>query len=209
MKTLLSAVALTAFFIIAYFGCAENSDQAVNPVNENVVGILNKENLNSVTGSAHWRSVPVTGETNVRFSFNAIMHIDSTITGNVISRDDGPMMFGKARVYDLKVDGNIAKLSFQYWEGNLGDFYGVDITSIFGWLVVIDNGEGVNGNGSDLCSMILFTDGSDVSPQTIESLNAMSPEEYLQIMQTYFLPIWGIPYDVFLSPPDNGSIQVR
>ncbi len=204
MKSLLSAVAILAFFIIAYFGCAENSDRVVNPANENVVGALNKEVLHSVTGSAHWRSVPVTGETNVRFSFNAILHNDSTVTGNVISRDDGPMMFGKARVYDLKVEGNIAKLSFQYWEGNLGVFYGVDITSIFGWLVVIDN-----ENGSDLCSMILFTDGSDISPQTIESLNAMSPVEYLQIMQTYFLPIWVIPYDVFLSPPDNGSIQVR
>ena len=57
--------------------------------------------------------------------------------------------------------------------------------------------------------MILFTDGSDISLQTIETLSDMSPEEYLQIMQTYFLPIWGIPYDVFLSTPDNGSIQVR
>ena len=202
MKSLISA--LLVIIIITLFGCKENSDQLVNPANENVVGILDKEVLHSVTGSAHWRSVPVTGETNVRFSFNAIKHVDGSITGNIVSRDDGPMMYGKARVYDLKVEENIAKLSFQYWEGNLGDFYGVDITSIFGWLVVVDN-----GNGPDLCSMILFTDGSDISPQTIESLSDMSPEEYLQIMQTYFLPIWGIPYDVFLSTPDNGSIQVR
>ena len=137
MKTLISALLL--IIIITLFGCVENSDQLVNPANENVVGILDKEVLHSVTGSAHWRAVPVTGETNVRFSFNAIKHVDGSITGNIVSRDDGPMMYGKARVYDLKVEENIAKLSFQYWEGNLGDFYGVYITSIFGWLVVVDN----------------------------------------------------------------------
>jgi hypothetical protein len=206
VKTLLSA--LLVFFIITLFGCTENSDQLVNPANENVAGFLDKGVLNSVTGSAHWRSVPILGATNVRFAFNAIKHVDGSITGNVVDTDNVPGQHGKASVYDLKVEGNIAKLSFQYTEGNLGELYGVDITSIFGWLVVIDNGEGA-GNGPDLCSMIVFTDGSDIIPQTIESLSDMSPEEYLQIMQTYFLPIWGIPYEDFLSAPDNGSIQVR
>jgi hypothetical protein len=207
MKSLY-AIVLLAFVGLAILSCSETTDQLVAPVEKVSTVSLDKGIIHSVTGSAHWRSVPVTGETNVRFSFNAILHNDGTISGNLMARDNGPMMYGKARVYDLKVSENIAKLSFQFEKGNLGQFYGVDITSIYGLLVAIDNGEGVNGS-EDFCSMILFTDGSDISPQTIESLDAMSPEEYLQIMQTYFLPMWDIPYEDFLSPIDNGSIQVR
>jgi hypothetical protein len=104
----------------------------------------------------------------------------------------------------------MAKLSFQFTRGNyFADPYGVDISKIFGWLVVIDNGDGRTATGPDFCTLVLYTDGSDIGTQTIEGIDAMSPEEYLQMMKDYILPFYDIPYDDFMLPTDNGNIQVR
>jgi hypothetical protein len=211
MKTLF-AIVLLAFLAFVILGCSDISNPLVTPFDKAGAISLDKGDgiLHSVTGSAHWRSVPITGETNSRISFTAIQHKDGTITGELVAKDKG-IMNGKAKVYGLEVNGNMAKLAFHYTNGNFGEMYNppVDISDIYGWLVVIDNGEGANASGPDLVSLTVFTNGSDILPLTIAELDPMGPEEYLSIMGDYLLQYYGIPNDAFLSPYDNGSIQVR
>jgi len=85
----------------------------------------------------------------------------------------------------------------------------VDISEIYGWLIVIDNGEGSNSTGPDSSSILLFTDGSDIGNQTIVGIDNMEPREFLDWMHDYLLPLYGIPYEAYLAPTDNGNIQVR
>ena len=68
--------------------------------------------------------------------------------GELVARDEGPIMYEKLKFMVWKVSGNMAKLAFHYTSGNLGEMYNppVDISDIYGWLVVIDNGEGGNAN---------------------------------------------------------------
>jgi hypothetical protein len=215
MKTIYTIV-LLAFLGLAILGCSDSSNPIATTVDKastlNFTGSLDKDNgiLHSATGSAHWRSVPITGETNFRISFTAIQHKDGTITGELVAKDKG-IMYGKAKVYGLEVSGNMAKLAFHYTNGNLGAMYypPVDISDIYGWLVVIDNGQGGNTTGPDLVSLIVFTDGSDILPLTIAELDPMGPQEYLNTMGDYLFQYYGIPYDAFLSPYENGSVQVR
>ena len=217
MKTLSLALLLMACMAFVLVGCSDNSGSVSGPSGQAIppqsAGSLAKmgRDMHSVTGSAHWRSVPVTGQTNARYSFSAILHADGHSTGEVVTRDEGPIFYGHARVYDLKVDGNIGKMAFRFTRGNLNGFFPGDVAidDIYGWCVVIDNGEGVNATGPDLVSMILFTDGSDIGTGTIPGLDAMQPQEFLDWMRDYLLPIYGVSYDEYLSPADNGSVKVR
>lgn len=212
MKALKCVLVLTAFLGLILIGCADSSDQLVNPVaNTNTsddIGSLDKSDgiVHSATGSVLWKIDPFSGEKNMHWSFNAVLHKDGSVTGNYEAEG-----YIKAKVYDLKVSGNIAKLAFHYVRGPFGGFYSppVDISQIYGWLVVIDNGEGKKATEPDYCSLTLFTDGSDIGMQTIEGINQMSPEEYLQMTKDYLLPLYGVPYEVFMQCFDNGSIQVR
>lgn len=105
----------------------------------------------------------------------------------------------------------MAKLAFHCTRGNINHFYapGVDITDIFAWVVVIDNGEGANATAKDYTTFILLTDGSDIGTGTIPEIDNMEPQVFLDWMRDYLLPIYGVPYDAYLSPIDNGSVQVR
>lgn len=206
MKTFYAIVLLT-FVGLAILGCSESTDQLVTPVEKASTVSLEKGIIHSATGSYLWKIDPLSGEKNTHLSFNAVLHSNGKVTGQL--NGEG---YIKANVYDLKVSGNIAKLSFNYVRGPLGNYYSppVDISEIYGWLIVIDNGEGSNAIGPDSVSLIIFTDGSDIGNQTIAGIDAMSPEEYLLMIKDYLLPFYGFPYeDFFIQEFDNGSIQVR
>jgi hypothetical protein len=210
MKTLLSAIAIIIVIGMYFTGCSDSSDPLA-PVDKvsslNTGGSLDKPVLHSATGNAHWKIDPLTGDTtNIFWSFNAVMHIDGSVTGHLNGGGD----FG-ATVYDLKVSSNIAKFSVNFVRGDLGNSYSppVDISEIYGWLIVIDNGEGSNATGPDSSSILLFTDGSDIGYETIVGIDNMEPREFLDWMHDYLLPLYGVPYEAYLAPTDNGNIQVR
>jgi hypothetical protein len=218
MKTLSLAVLLVASLAFVMLGCSDNSAPIAGPNDQALSSPTFSSSLakggilNSVTGSAHYRSIPIMGETNVTYSFTAIRHKDGTVSGEVLLRDKGPLFYGKANVYDLKVSGNMAKLAFHFVRGNLATYYPVtmpDISDIFGWLVVIDNGEGSEASDPDYCSMILFTDGSDILDKEISDVDNMEVATFLTWMHDILLPAYLIPYDQYLAPIDHGSVQVR
>jgi hypothetical protein len=140
-------------------------------------------------------------------SFSVIKHADGTVSGEVQTSDKGLVFYAHAKVYGLEVTGNMAKLAFHFTRGNLNSFYppGVEITDIYGWMVVIDNGEGSKATGPDLISLTVFTDGSDILPYTIAELDPMGPEDYLDAMTGLF----GLPYEQFIFPPENGNVRIR
>ena len=111
------------------------------------------------------------------------------------------MFYGHGKVYDLKVSDNMAKVAFRFTK--VTPYY---TGTVFGWCVVIDNGEGANATGPDLATMVLWTDGSDI-PKTVGEIDAMEPQAYLDWMRDNMLG--PVPYDEFLSPADNGSVKVR
>jgi hypothetical protein len=217
MKILSCALLLMASLAFVLAGCSDNSVPPVTPGEPTLSPastspVLQKGGVtHAVSGSAHWKFVAVTGEENGRFTFSAVQHADGSVTGELVSRDKGRIMYGQAKVYGLHVSGNMAKLDFRFTHGNFNTFYapGVKITDIVGWVIVIDNGEGANANGPDLVSLIVFTEGSDIQPLTIAQLDPMGPEEYLQTMGDYISEYYGIPYEAFLTTYDNGSVHVR
>ena len=165
---------------------------------------MEKGVLHAATGSGHWKVIgwdDFVFESNVRFSFSAIMKANGSCSGEIQLRDEGPLYEAHGKANNIKVSDNIAKVSINFTHGNFGQYYNppVDITTMSGWFIAIDNGEGNNSNGVDMLSMILWTDGSDIGEQTIEEIEAMSPEEFLLMMQNYLLPLYGIPYEAYLS----------
>lgn len=216
MKTLSFALLLMAGMAVVLLGCSDNSNPAMTAGAQlgqqpAITSLSKGGNINSATGTIHVKYTPVTGQTNSRSSFTAIRHSDGTCSGEFQNRDDGPIFYGHGKVYDLKVSGNMAKIAFRYTKGNIADYYGADvkITDIVAWFVVIDNGEGANATGPDLVTMILFTDGSDIFDATIEGIDNMGPQEYLDYMRDYLLPLYGVPYEMFIGPLEHGSVQVK
>ena len=207
MKTFYAFV-LLAFLGLVILGCSESTDQLVAPVEKVSTLSLEKGIIHSATGSAHWKTVALTGQTNFKYSFSAIICNDGTVTGELVSTAKGLFLFEKANVYDLDIENNnMAKLAFHFTKGDLGQYYNppVNIDAIYGWLVVIDNGEGNNAAGPDMGSLILFTDGSDIPGKTISEIDNMGPQELLD----WIVATFGIPYELLISPIDQGSVQVR
>ena len=56
---------------------------------------------------------------------------------------------------------------------------------------------------------ILWTDGSDIGTGTIEELNAMGPQAYLDWVENYLALLYGFPFEDFLPAIQNGNIHVR
>lgn len=218
MKILSLALLLMASLAFVMVGCTDSSSPIVSPTEQTVsappsteLSLTKPDCFLSVTGYGYWKSIPVTGQTNALTTFYAVRKGDGSFAGEVSLKDKGPMYVGKATVYDLKVRGNIAKLAFRFTSGNLGGFYNpaVDIEKIYGWLIVIDKGGNGRKNKHDLVSMVLFTDGSDIGTGTIAGIDKMQPQEFLNWMRTYLLPLYGVSYEDYLSVPDMGSVRIR
>ncbi len=216
MKAFPVILLLMASMAFVLMGCSDSSAPVATAGDQvvgfgHVMGLEKAGVIHAVSGSAHVKFVPVTGEENAKFSFSAVQHADGSVTGELTGQDKGRIMYGEAKVYGLHVSGNMAKLDFRYTHGNFNTFYapGTKITDIVGWVVLIDNGEGENATGPDMVSLSVFTEGSDIQPLTIAQLDPMGPEEYLQTMGDFLHQYYGIPYEAFLSTYDNGSVHVR
>jgi hypothetical protein len=221
MKNLSLALLLVASMAFVLVGCSDNSAPLVSPEDAVVSSVTSQASLakgdvlNSATGSAHYKFVSGSLQSRVRFSFSAVRHANGTCSGEVQNNDEGPTFNFHGKVFDLKVEDNAAKFAFKFSYGTyygipFGDWYGgVDISAFTAWCVVVDNGQGKNATGADLVSWILWTDGSDIGTATIEDVNAMGPQAYLNWIKNVICPMYNISYDDFLGQFDNGSIRVK
>ena len=144
MKKLMCVLVSLTFVGLVLLGCTDSSDQLVVPVDKASTVSLEKGVIHSATGSAHWKIVSSSGQSRVRFSFSAIQHSDGSFSGQVQNNDQGPTFNFHGNVFDLKVEGNIAKFAFKFTSGTyygipLEDWYGVNISDLTAWCVVIDN----------------------------------------------------------------------
>jgi hypothetical protein len=129
------------------------------------------------------------------FNFNAKKSIDGIVSGGVSSNEPNGETKTKATVVGLKVDGNKAKLEFHFTSGP------PRFTDRYGFLVVIDNGEGA-GKKDMITIMAIY---EDEPYPTLADWFAMSPNDllaFLQAAQPY------IPVNV-VQECDAGNIQVR
>ncbi|MDH3253066.1 MAG: hypothetical protein OEM41_09765 [Ignavibacteria bacterium] len=220
MKTISCALLLMAGLAFVVVGCSDNSTpiagQALSTAASS--GSLAKGGiLNSATGSAHWKSIPLSLQSNVRWSFSAIRHADGSVSGEVQDKDEGPTFSFHGKVTDLKVQGNIARLEFVFTRGTyfgvpLADFYGGDLSNVFAWVVVVDNGEGNNASGPDYASGILWGDDAELQSilgTSVEEIRNMEVDEFNDWIQNEVLPFLGLTSDDFFLAVDKGSIQVR
>ncbi len=219
MKTVSLALLLMASLAFVMLGCSDNSNSLVTPTEQSIasssspvaLGKAEAGVLNTVTGSAHWRSIPAIEDLNMTYTFTAIRHDDGGISGEVFLKDFKLFWKGKGQVYDLQVSKNTAKLAVHFTAGNLGGVFDPpsDITEIFGWLYVVDNGEGSNASGPDFAGLLLFTNGSDILDKKISDVDNMDIPTFLAWMHDELLPSYGVSYDDWLAPIGNGSVRVR
>ncbi len=219
MKTLFLSLSMMACMAFMLLGCSDQTNSLVTPSEQSLVATSSPTSiskaeagvLNSVTGSGHWRSVPAIEDANVTYTFTAIRLDDGRTSGEVFIKDFKLSYKGKGEVYDLKVNKNTAKLAVHFKAGNLGTLFDPpsDITEIFGWLYVVDNGEGSNASGPDLAGLFLFTNGSDILDKKISDVTNMDIPTFLVWMHDELLPSYGVSYNDWLAPIGNGSIHVR
>jgi hypothetical protein len=215
MKVVSYALLLMASMAFVLVGCSDNSAPVVAPSEQAVATITSPgplakmgADMHSATGNAHWRIIG--SQYRVRFSFSAIQHADGSITGEVRNNDEGPTFKMHAKVWDLKVEGNQAKICFTFSKGSIYGPPGGPYTDISGWLVcvvVVDNGEGKSATGPDIVSLVEGgPPGYEYEPGvTVEDVLAMGIDEFL----TYILNYYQQPYSWFMPAIDQGSVQVR
>jgi hypothetical protein len=203
MKTLY-AIVLLAFVGLAILGCSESTDQLVVPVEKVSTVSLEKGVIHSATGSAHWKFLA--GQTNIRFSFSAIQHSNGEISGQVIDIDQGPYVKLHGSVYDLEVEGNMAKICFVITRGFI--MVEGEPLDLAGWVcgfIVADLGNG--SNAGDKVSWIDGAPPGTIYPNgmTIEEFNAQNLDDYL----TNILIAYGWTLDQYLPAIEFGSVNVR
>jgi hypothetical protein len=223
MKTFSLVLLLIASMAFVLVGCSDNSTPVAGPTEQALSTAASSSSLakggiiNSVTGTGHWKSVPNSIQSNVRTSFSAIRHADGSVSGEVQSRDKGPLFAFHGKVIDLKVQGNIARLEFvftraTYFGAPLADYYGGDLSNVVAWFVVVDNGEGKKAGGPDCVSGVLWGDDAElqfVLGMTVEEIRNMEVVEFNDWMQNEVLPLLGVPSEDFFMPVEKGSVQVR
>ena len=219
MKTLSCVLLLMASMAFVLVGCSDNS-APLSPIESAVTAagspaaLAKGGNLHSVTGGMQWRSLP-NGQTQVRMGFSAVMHGDGSVSGEIQSKDAGPIFTFHGNVCGLKVSDNIALIEFTFAKGEIGgmpmeDIY-AELSAVRGWLLVVDNGEGKNA-GPDLDAGVLWGDDAELeyylgAGNTVEYISSLDVEGYINFMTTVVLPAFGNP-PLYLEV-ENGSIQVR
>ena len=197
-------------------GCSDDPDSVVSPDESAIVQpgpaldlAKRGEDLHSATGSGHWRLVGI--QSRIRCSFSAIQHADGSTSGIVQNNDEGPIFKFHGSVFDLKVEGNRAKICWMMTRGAWTPPGGpdVDVTGMLASMIVIDNGQGNNATGSDLVSAIWFDAPGAYYPgisMTIEQLNALGIDDYLNAIYT----LTGTSFETWVEPAiDQGSVKVR
>jgi len=84
----------------------------------------------------------------------------------------------------------------------------VDIGKIFGWLIVIDKSPGLGSTRKDLVALMLFSDGSDFGSTTVQDVDNMEPQVFLDWMKNVLLPSYGVTYTQYLTHPDADKLEV-
>jgi hypothetical protein len=205
---LVSAVAVS----FGLMSCSDNTDPIVGPTSQKTtqdeaITLAKGALVHSATGSVHWKMIGF--QSSVRCSFSAIQHKDGSISGQIQNNDGDQILRIHGVVFDLLVEGNSAKVCFTITKGAL-TMPGQPSMDLTGWvcgLVVVDNGEGKKATGPDLVSMI---DGAPPGTLldamlTIEDVVAMNVGDYID----FWTDLYGITYNDYVVPFDNGSVQVR
>jgi hypothetical protein len=214
MKTLSLVVLLVASLAFVMLGCSDSPGPVVGPNDQAISATTSSSalakmgaDMHSATGNGHWRMIGT--QSRVRFSFSAIQHADGSLSGEVRNNDEGPTFKMHARVWDLMVDGNTAKICFTFSKGSIYGPPGGPYTDISGWLacvVVVDNGDGKDTE-ADLVSLV---EGGPPcyeyeSGVTVEDLLAKNIDDFL----AYILDWYQQPYSWFMPAIDQGSVKVR
>ena len=216
MKTLIGTSLLMACVVLVLMGCSDNSTPVAAPGEQTsrLLGLsesLTKmgEDMHSATGSGHWRSVGV--QSHIRCSFSAVQHSDGTTSGVVQNNDAGSVFRFHGTVFDLKVEGNRAKICWVMTSGayTLPGGPTVDVTGMVASMIVADNGDGRSATESDLVSVVWFDVPGSYYPDismTVEQLNALEIDAYLNAIYTHT----GASYETWVLPAiDQGSVKVR
>jgi hypothetical protein len=197
---------LIILFAVVGFAIISCSDETSPPVASTSLNNFNKmgDDMHIATGSAHWRFI--TNQTNVRFSFSAIQHLNGEITGQVLDLDQGPYVKLKGDVYDLEVEENLAKICFIITRGII--MIDGEPLDLAGWVcafIVQDVGNG--NNAGDRVSWIDGAPPGTIYPNgmTIEEFNAQEIDDYI----TSILSIYGTTLEDYMPPIEYGSVNVR
>lgn len=231
MKTMSLALWLSWGAALILAGCSDGAAPIAGPDGKVVpattsAGIHAKmgEDVHSVTGSGHWNSVPREIKILNRITYSAIRHADGKVSGEVeftyaegASKDREIGFDFHAKVTDLKVEGNIAKIEFMFTRGTYGgvplaDYYGGDLSGVRAWMVAIDNGEGSHATSPDISSGILWGDDSELETylgRDVGWISSLGAEDFIDYMTTEALPILGYSPEAFFHPAGDGSVQVR
>lgn len=203
MKKLKWIFILSTLFGLIIFSC---TDETSSPVSSTSLNNFNKmgDDMHHATGSAHWRFIY--NQTNVRFSFSAIQHLNGEISGQVLDLDEGPYVKLKGDVYDLDVEENLAKICFIITRGYIMvEGEPLDLT---GWVCAFLVQDVGNGNNSG--DRVSFIDGAPpgtIYPNgmTIEEFNAQELDDYI----TNILSIYGTTLEDYMPPIEYGSVNVH
>jgi hypothetical protein len=202
MKTLSCVLLLMASMAFVLVGCSDNSNSLVSQTDQpqkvsgSIVDLAKTgPETHSATGSGHFVYF---GQENYndQWSFSAKV-ADGKVTGQVqyTDREMGYTFHGE--VYQLIVDGNMAKLG---WVAKRGPTYPAWEGLQYGFVVVVDNGEGKGV--MDQISWGMLADETGAGGASLLDIVAMDPQGYIT---------WLI--DMGLDPPlweyVDGNIQVR
>jgi hypothetical protein len=146
----------------------------------------------------------------VRFSFSAIQHGDGSFSGEVRNNDEGPTLKFHGKVFDLKVEGNRAKICWTFTSGawTPPEAPPWPLTGMPAGVVVVDNGEGKTASGPDMVSLIWCDPpGTYYSAigKTIEELNALGIDDYIHDVCI----LSGFSPTDYVPAIDMGSVKVR
>jgi len=212
MKILSVALLVMASMAFVLSGCSDKSGPIVAPTDQamssgSTAGPSKTDcQLHSAAGTAYWKTLPFTGETQEKNVFSAIRLPNGKIAGEIWERDAVPQVVFDGKATDLKVSGNKAKMCYKITNGTWA--LGVppqDIKGFFACIVVIDQGHGSSPSQRDEVSLTLVTDGSDIAPTTISEVVAMTPDQYIAWVSSTF----GITNSDFFPRIDRGLVEVR
>jgi hypothetical protein len=147
-------------------------------------------------GSVYELGVPVP----YTFSITANLYANGSADGvlNVVDHDYAEKHHG--RVIDLKVKGNMAKPTWIYTSGPRKGAYG--------FIVLVDNGEGKKATGPDKRSWALWLEKDEIfEGKSVADFIKMSPSELIAFYQTLLGP--GDDPESIYYVVKNGNIQVK
>ena len=212
MKTLSLALLLMASMAFVLLGCSDNSSPLVSPTDpvlqaqtaNQSLGLSKGEVVHSATGSGHISILDGTPY-NDNWSFSATQRADGKCSGQVQYTDREYSYTFHGDVVNLQVEdhgakGKWAKLD---WTCKRGPTYPGMQDDKFGFVVVIDNGEGKNASGPDMISFGILVSQEGAQTRTLQQLKDMTPSEFV----SWLIDQLGEEYALYAY--QNGNIQVR